>query len=162
VSNVIQLPYYTLRDIEPVCADLRAGRGAFILLGDSPTAFIEVAGPKGLPSWWFLCNAAYPQLSLRTSYEAPPLAVAEANRAFPGGLDEIAAKAEPLIGEAATGLRALLAAVREATATMRFRVPTVAEVVTEEGQPSFAAWASCLPLGVLQRCLDRSRRSRAA
>ena len=35
-------------------------------------------------------------------------------------------------------------------------------LVVEEGEPSFAAWASCLPLGVLQRCIDRSRRSRAA
>ncbi len=162
MTNVIQLPYYGVRDIEPLCADLRAGRGAFVLLGESPVAFLEVAGPKGLPAWKLLCNAPYPQVSLRTSFDGPPLVLAEANRAFPGALDEIAAKAEPLIGEAAPALRALLAGLRETSATLRFRVPSVAEFAAEEGEPSFAAWASCLPLGVLQGCIARARRIRSA
>ena len=95
MTNVIQLPYYGVRDIEPLCADLRAGRGAFVLLGESPVAFLEVAGPKGLPAWKLLCNSPYPQVSLRTSFDGPPLVLAEANRAFPGSLDEIAAKVGP-------------------------------------------------------------------
>ncbi len=162
MTNVIQLPYYGVRDIEPLCADLRAGRGAFVLLGESPVAFLEVAGPKGLPAWKLLCNAPYPQVSLRTGFDGPALVVAEANRAFPGALDEIAAKAEPLIGESAPALRALLAGLRETSATLRFRVPSVAENVAEEGEPLFAAWASCLSLGVLQRCIERARRVRSA
>ena len=160
MSEII-LPHRWASDVDGVCADLRAGRGAFVLINEQIPAFLLLAGPKGLPGWSLLCTSPVPHLELRT-LDGRTLAEAAANRAFPAGLDEIATQAEPLVGAAAPTLRALLAAVRATTETMRFRVPTVPEFVVEEGEPSLAAWASCLPLGVLQRCLDRSRRSRAA
>ncbi len=158
----INLPHRRAEDLDGVCADVRAGRGALVLINESAPAFLQLAGPKGLPGWTLLCNAPYPEVLLRSIPDGRILAEAAANRAFPAGLDEIATKAEPLVGAAAPTLRALLAAVRATTETMRFRVPAVAELVAEEGEPTLGAWASCLPLGVLQRCLDRARRPRRA
>lgn len=158
--NEIILPHRLAADVDAVCADVRAGRGALVVIDERAPAFLLVAGPKGLPGWSLFCTSPVPHLELRT-LDGRTLAEAAANRAFPAGLDQIAATAESLVGDAAPALRALLAAVRATTETMRFRVPTVAEVVVEEGEPSLAAWASCLPLGVLQRCLDRSLRKAA-
>lgn len=160
MSEII-LPHRPAADVAGVCADLRAGRGAFVLLDDHTPAFLLLAGPKGLPGWSLLCSSPVPHLELRT-FDGRTLAEASANRAFPAGLDEIAAKAEPLVGTGAPSVRALLAAILATTETMRFRVPAVGEYVIEEGEPSLAAWASCLPLGVLQRCIDRARRPRKA
>ena len=159
--NEVILPHRFATDIEGVCADVRAGRGAFVLVDEGVPAFLLLAGPKGLPGWSLFCTSPVPHLELRT-FDGRTLAEAAANRAFPAGLDEIATKAEPLVGSAAPTLRALLAAVRATTETMRFRVPVVAEYVVEEGEPSFGAWASCLPLGVLQGCIARARRVRSA
>lgn len=160
MSEII-LPHRLATDIDGVCADVRAGRGAFVLIDERVPALLLVAGPKGLPGWSLLCTSPVPQLELRT-LDGRTLAAAAANRAFPAGLDEIAAQAQPFVGPAAPTLRALLDAVRSTTETMRFRVPAVGEYVIEEGEPSLAAWASCLPLGVLQRCIDRARRLRKA
>ena len=160
MSEII-LPHRLAADVDGVCADLRAGRGAFVLFDEHTPALLVLAGPKGLPGWSLFCTSPVPHIELRT-LDGRTLAEAAANRAFPAGLDEIAPHAEALVGSAAPTLRALLAAVRATTETMRFRVPSVPEFVAEEGDPSFAAWSSCLPLGVLQRCLDRARRSRAA
>lgn len=156
------VPYHDARDVAAICADLRVGRGAYVLFGTSTAAFLEVAGPKGLPAWSFLCNAPVPQLCLRTDPDGEPLVVAAASRGFPRALDEIAAKASPLLGDQTPALRALLAALLGTAATMRVRVPAVAEIVTEEGEPTLSAWASCLPLGVLQRCIDRAVKIRSA
>lgn len=159
--SAIVLPYRRAEDVDAVCADVRSGRGALVLLTDTTPALLLLGGPKGMPWWPFYGRTPVPFLELR-ALDGSTLAEASANRAFPAGLDEIAAKAEPLVGSGAPSVRALLAAILATTETMRFRVPVVGEYVVEEGEPSFAAWASCLPLGVLQRCLDRSRRSRAA
>jgi hypothetical protein len=159
--NEIILPHRLATDIVGVCADVRAGRGALVVVDERVPVFLLLAGPKGLPGWSLFCTSPVPHIELRT-LDGRTLAEAAANRAFPAGLDQIVAKAEPLLGDdAAPALRALLAAVRATTETMRFRVPVVAEYVVEEGEPSFGAWASCLPLGVLQQCLDRSRRKAA-
>ncbi len=158
--NEIILPHRLAGDVEGVCADVRAGRGALVVIDERAPAFLLVAGPKGLPGWSLFCTSPVPHIELRT-LDGRTLAEAAANRAFPAGLDQIATQAEALVGDAAPALRALLAAVRATTETMRFRVPVVAECVVEEGEPSLAAWSSCLPLGVLQRCLDRSLRKAA-
>ena len=155
------VPHRRADEVDEVCADVRAGRGALVLVSDTAPLLLLLTGPKGMPWWPHFGVSPVPALDLRT-LDGRTLAEAAANRAFPAGLDEIAAQALPFVGPAAPTLRALLDAVRSTTETMRFRVPTVPEFVVEEGEPSLAAWASCLPLGVLQRCLDRSRRSRAA
>lgn len=160
MSEII-LPHRLATDIDGVCADVRAGRGAFVLVDERVRAILLLAGPKGLPGWSLFCTSPVPHLELLT-LDGRTLAEASANRAFPAGLDEIAAQAEPLVGSGGPSVRALLAAILATTETMRFRVPTVGEYVLEEGEPSLAAWASCLPLGVLQRCIDRARRTRAA
>ena len=155
------LPYRRADEVDALCADVRAGRGAVVLVSDTTPLLLLLSGPKGMPWWPHFGVTPVPALDLRT-LDGRTLAEAAANRSFPTGLDEIAAQALPFVGPAAPTLRALLDAVRLTTETMRFRVPAVAEFVVEEGEPSFAAWSSCLPLGVLQRCMDRSRRSRAA
>ena len=162
MTNVIQLPYRDAREVDAICADVRSGRGAFVTFGTSQGAFLEVAGPKGLPGWKLLCNAPIPQVLLHQLEPGVPLATAAANREFPRGLDDLATKAAPLLGDETPFLQALLAAIQETTATMRFRVPSVSEIVEEEGEPLFGAWASCLSLGVLQRCIERARRVRSA
>lgn len=162
MNNVLELPYHDARDIDAICADVRGGRGTFVTFGTSQGAFLEVAGPKGLPAWKLLCNAPVPHLFLHRLEPGGPIASAAANRDFPKGLDEIATWGEALLGDEAPILRALLAAVRRTTESMRFRVPLVAEIVAEEGDPSPVAWASCLPLGALQAAIQKATRIRAA
>ncbi len=155
------VPHRRADEVDAVCADVRAGRGALVLVSDTAPLLLLLSGPKGMPWWPHFGVSPVPALDLRT-LDGHTLAEAAANRAFPAGLDEIAAQAQPFVGPAAPTLRALLDAVRSTTETMRFRVPAVHEFVVEEGEPLFAAWASCLSLGVLQRCIERARRVRSA
>lgn len=147
-------------------ADIRAGR-SFLVTYDHPdgVGWLDVLGPEGMrggpQDGEFV--APVPTVRLWQPGGGPaPLAIAAANRAFPLELDRLAERARPLVRDEYPTLVLLLAAVREATAGLRFRVPTVGESVTEQGIPTLAPWASCLPLGVLERCLDAARRRRLA
>lgn len=150
------------RIIDNIRGIVRSGHGALVTFDGSPDAVLELAGPKGMHPGGDLCAAPVPTIRLWATWGGPPLAVAAANQNFTAALGTVAERAKPLVGSEHEALLALLLAVREVTDGMRFRVPLVGEVVTEEGEPSFAAWASCLPLGVLQRCIDRARFARAA
>ena len=162
MNNVIQLPPHHARIIDNIRGVVRSGYGALVTFDGSPDAVLERAGPKGMHPGGELCAAPVPTIRLWATWGRAPLATAAANQNFTAALGTVAERARPLVGNEHPSLLALLLAVREVTDGMRFRVPLVGEVVSEEGEPSFAAWSSCLPLGVLQRCLDRARRSRAA
>lgn len=152
--------------LEALGADVRAGHSCIVTY-DHPdgVGWLDVFGPNGMRGG---CDdgaftAPVPTVRLwRPGGGAAPLAVAAANRAFPLELDRLAERARPLVRHEYPTLVVLLTTIREATSGLRFRVPTVGEIVTEEGAPALASWASCLPLGVLERCLDAARKSRLA
>ena len=143
-----------LRAIAPVRAAVREGRSLFCCF-EQPigTTRLDLLGPNGMIGGshdGFLC-AAVPTLRLWSpTATARPIALAAANKDFPAGLDAIARRAAPLIGDELPLLLAVLAVVREETAGMRFRIPSVGDAVTAAGRPSIAAWASALSLADIQ------------
>jgi hypothetical protein len=150
------------RIIDNIRGIVRSGHGALVTFEGSPDTVLELAGPKGMHPGGDLCAAPVPTIRLWATWGGAPLAVAAANQNFTVALGTVAERARPLVGNEHRALLALLLAVREATDGMRFRVPVVGEVVTEEGDPSPAAWSSCLPLGALQAAIQRATRIRVA
>lgn len=113
---------------------------------------LEVLGPKGLrPGGGDLFTAPVPTVQLWSPTSCQrPIAKAAANRDFPAGLDTVATRAAPLVGHELPVLLALLTALRDETATMRFRIPSVGDLVTSTGRPTASAWATALSLGDVQ------------
>ncbi len=142
------------RAIAPVRAALREGRSLFCCF-DRPTGTtrLDLLGPNGMIGGsddGFLC-ASVPTLRLWSpTATTRPIALAAANKDFPAGLDTIARRAAPLIGDELPLLLAMLAAVQEETAGMRFRTPNVGNLVTSSGRPTAAAWMSALSLADIQ------------
>lgn len=152
--------------LDSLRADLRAGHSCIVTY-DHPdgVGWLDVFGPAGMRGGGDDGSFVAPVPTVRLWQPGgglAPLAVAAANRAFPLELDRLAERARPLVRDAYPTLVVLLAAIREAASGLRFRVPMVGESVTEEGAPALAPWASCLPLGVLERCLDAARKGRLA
>ncbi len=152
-STVIQHHARLLDDVRSL---VRSGHGAIVTFGSPTGTVLELAGPKGMHPGGELCAAPVPTVRLWATWGDVPLAVAAANQDFPAGLATVAEHAGPLVGGDLPALLALLAAVREVTDGMRFRVPTVGDAVIEEGVPTAAAWASCLPLGALQAAIVKA------
>ena len=150
------------RILDDIRGTVRSGHGAIITFGSPTGTVLELAGPKGMHPGGELCAAPVPTIRLWATWGDVPLAVAAANQDFPAGLAAVADRAGPLVGDDLPALLALLAAVREVTEGMRFRVPTVGDDVTEEGVPSAAGWASCLPLGALQAAIAKASTLRRA
>ena len=142
------------RAVGPVRDAVRAGR-SMLWCFDHPTGTtrLDLMGPNGMiggASDGFLC-APVPTLRLWSpTATARPIALAAANKDFPAGLDAIARRAAPLIGDELPLLLAMLAAVQEETAGMRFRTPNVGDLVTSSGRPTAAAWMSALSLADIQ------------
>jgi hypothetical protein len=142
------------RVVGPVRDAVRAGRSMFCCF-DHPngTTRLDLMGPNGLlggASDGFLC-APVPTLRLWSpSAMCRPIAQAAANKDFPAGLDAIARRAAPLIGDELPLLLAMLAAIQEETAGMRFRTANVGALVTSSGRPTAAAWMSALSLADIQ------------
>lgn len=113
---------------------------------------LEVLGPKGLrPGGGDLFTAPVPTVQLWSPTSCQrPIAKAAANRDFPAGLDTVATRAAHLVGHELPVLLALLAALRDETASMRFRIPSAGDLVTSTGRPTVSAWATALSLGDVQ------------
>ncbi len=154
------------RLLETLGTDVRAGRSCIVTYEHPDgVGWLDVFGPNGMRGGGDdgAFTAPVPTVRFwRPGGGTAPLAVAAANRAFPLELDRLAERARPLVRDEYATLVLVLATIREATSGLRFRVPLVGEVVTEEGDPSPAAWASCLPLGALQAAIQRATRIRAA
>ena len=142
------------RAVVPVRAAIRDGRSLFCCF-DQPvgTTRLDLLGPNGMIGGAdddFL-RASVPTLRLWSpTATARPIALAAANKDFPAGLDAIARRATPLIGDELPLLLAVLAVVREETDGMRFRAPNVGGLVTSSGRPTAAAWMSALSLADIQ------------
>lgn len=152
--------------LDTLRTDVRAGRSCIVTY-DHPdgVGWLDVFGPEGMRGGPRdgAFTAPVPTVRLwQPGGGVAPLAVAAANRAFPLELDRLAERARPLVRDEYPTLVLLLATIRETTSGLRFRVPMVGESVTEEGAPALIPWASCLPLGVLERCLDTARKGRLA
>lgn len=157
---------FSLAFLDTLRADIRAGR-SFLVTYDHPDGlgWLDVFGPEGMRGGPQDGDFVAPVPTVRLWQPGggtAPLAIAAANRAFPLELDRLAERARPLVRHGYPALLLLLATVREATSGLRFRVPSVGDSVTEEGTPALGPWASCLPLGVLERCLDSARKGRLA
>jgi len=142
------------RAVHPVRAAIRAGRSMFCCFDRANgTTRLDLLGPNGMIGGsddGFLC-APVPTLRLWSpTAAARPIALAAANKDFPSGLDTIARRAAPLIGDELPLLLAMLAAVQEETAGMRFRTPNVGDLITSTGRPTAAAWMSALSLADIQ------------
>ena len=148
---------YFARAIVPVRAALREGRSLFCYF-DQPngTTRLDVMGPNGMMGGacdGFLC-APVPTIRLWSpTATARPIVLAAANKDFPAGLDAIARRGAPLVGDELPLLLAVLNVVREETAEMRFRVPAVGDRVTSAGRPTAEAWASALSLADIEAAL---------
>ena len=148
------------RAVGPVRDAIRAGRSMFCCF-DQPngTTRLDLLGPNGMIGGsddGFLC-ASVPTLRLWSpTATARPIAQAAANKDFPSGLDAIARRAAPLIGDELPLLLAMLAAIREETASMRFRSPNVGDLVTSSGRPTAAAWMSALSLADIQAAVFKA------
>ena len=141
------------RHVETLRDAVRAGR-ALLYAFERPegSTRLEVLGPNGMAGGAhdFLV-APVPTLRLWSpSATNRPIAIAAANRDFPVALETIAKRAAPLVGHELPILLALLAAVREETAGMRFRSSTVGDLITSRGRPTGAAWMSALSLADVQ------------
>ncbi|MFZ5477354.1 MAG: hypothetical protein ACOZNI_11325 [Myxococcota bacterium] len=145
------------RAIAPVRAAVREGR-SLLCCFDQPigTTRLDLLGPNGMiggSNDGFLC-APVPTLRLWSpTATSRPIALAAANKDFPAGLDAIARRAAPLIGDELPLLLAMLAAIQEETAGMRFRVPAVGDRITSSGRPTAVAWASALSLADIETAM---------
>ena len=148
------------RAVGPVRDAVRSGRSMFCCF-DHPngTTRLDLLGPNGMiggSNDGFLC-ASVPTLRLWSpTATSRPIAQAAANKDFPSGLDAIARRAAPLIGDELPLLLAMLAAIREETASMRFRSPNVGDLVTSSGRPTAAAWMSALSLADIQAAVFKA------
>jgi hypothetical protein len=142
------------RVVEEVRELVRSGYGALVTFEAPGAPWLEIAGPNG-PGGDFLA-APVPTLRLRAQGEGSPLAIAAVNDNFPAGLNAIAERARPFVGDEFPALLTLLGAIREASGVKRSRVPTVGACVTETGTPDPHAWMSCLSLGDLQAAVLRA------
>ena len=148
------------RAVAPVRTAIRDGRSALFCF-DQPigTTRLDLLGPNGMSGGnrdGFLV-ASVPTLQLWSPTSTHrPIAKAAANADFPAGLDAIARRAAPLVGDELPLLLAMLAAIREETAGMCFRVPTVGDAVTSTGRPTAAAWMSALSLADIQAAMLKS------
>jgi hypothetical protein len=142
------------RAIAPVRAAVREGRSLFCCF-DQPngTTRLDLLGPNGMiggSNDGFL-YASVPTLRLWSpTAMARPIAQAAANKDFPAGLNTIARRAAPLLGDELPLLLAMLVAVQEETAGMRFRSPNVGDLITSSGRPTAEAWMSALSLADIQ------------
>lgn len=145
------------RAIAPVRAAVREGRSLFCCF-DQPSGNtrLDLMGPNGMLGGardGFLC-APVPTLRLWSpTATSRPIALAAANKDFPLGLDAIARRGAPLVGDELPLLLAVLNVVREETAGMRFRVPAVGDGVTSSGRPTAQAWASALSLADIEAAM---------
>jgi len=147
------------RAVQPVRLALRTGRSMFCCF-DQPngTTRLDLMLPNGMlgADDGFMA-APVPTLRLWSpTATTRPIALAAANKDFPAGLDAIARRAAPLIGDELPLLLAMLAAVQEETAGMRFRAPSVGEMITSSGRPTAAAWMSALSLADIQAAVFKS------
>ena len=148
------------RAVGPVRDAVRAGRSLFCCF-DQPngTTRLDLLGPNGMIGGsddGFLC-APVPTLRLWSpTATARPIVLAAANKDFPAGLDAIARRAAPLVGDDLPLLLAMLAAVQEETAGMRFRSPNVGDLITSSGRPTAAAWMSALSLADIQAAVFKA------
>ena len=146
--------------VGPVRHAVREGRSMFCCF-DHPngTTRLDLLGPNGMiggSNDGFLC-ASVPTLRLWSpSATSRPIALAAANKDFPAGLDTIARRAAPLIGDELPLLLAMLAAIHEETAGMRFRTPNVGDLVTSSGRPTAAAWIAALSLADIQAAVYKA------
>ncbi len=148
------------RAVQPVRAAIRAGRSIFCCFDHANgTTRLDLLGPNGMSGGsndGFLC-ASVPTVRLWSpTATARPIAQAAANKDFPAGLDAIARRAAPLIGDELPLLLAMLAIVREETAGMDFRTPNVGDLVTNSGRPTAAAWMSKLSLADIQAAVVKA------
>lgn len=148
---------FIARHVDLLRTTVRAGHALLYTFDhdDGATVRLDVLGPKGLaPAGGDFLTAPVPTVQLwsPTSVQRP-IVRAAANRDFPAGLDTIARRAAPLVGDDLPILLALLGALREETANMRFRIPTVGARVTSAGVPSVEAWASALSLADIEAAL---------
>ena len=139
--------------VDPVREAVRSGRSLICFFDRAEgSTRLEVLGPKGMIGCAdeFL-TAPVPTLRLWSPQASnQPIATAAANKGFPDALEVLARRARPLVGDELPFLLAILSAVREETARMRFRVPSVGEMVTANGRPTLAAWGAALTLGDMQ------------
>ncbi len=148
------------RAVGPVRDAVRSGRSMFCCF-DHPngTTRLDLLGPNGMiggSNDGFLC-ASVPTLRLWSpTATSRPIAQAAANKDFPSGLDAIARRAAPLIGDELPLLLAMLAAIQEETASMRFRSPNVGDLITSSGRPTAAAWMSALSLADIQAAVFKA------
>lgn len=142
------------RAVAPVRVALREGR-SLLCCFDRPEGLtrIDLMGPNGMTGGGddgFLV-APVPTLRLWSpTATSRPIAIAAANKDFPEALDALARRATPLVGDALPMLLAMLTVVREETAGLRFRIPTVGSAVTASGRPSIGGWSVALSLADIQ------------
>lgn len=145
--------------VAPVREAVRAGRSLICFFDRAEgSTRLEVLGPKGMVGGAdeFL-TAPVPTLRLWSPQASnQPIATAAANRGFPEALEALARRARPLVGDELPFLLAILSAVREETANMRFRVPSVGDLVTASGRPTLAAWGAALTLGDMQSAVYKA------
>jgi len=148
---------FIARHVDLLRATVRAGHALFYTFDrdGGATTRLEILGPKGLlPSGGDFLTAPVPTVQLWSPTACQrPIAKAAANHDFPAGLELIAKRAAPLVGDELPILLALLGALRDEAAAMRFRIPTVGERVTSRGIPSVEAWASALSLADIESAL---------
>ena len=60
------VPHRRADEVDAVCADVRAGRGAFVLVSDTAPLLLLLSGPKGMPWWPHFGVSPVPALDLRT------------------------------------------------------------------------------------------------
>lgn len=148
------------RAVGPVRDAVRAGRSMFCCFDQANgTTRLDLLGPNGMMGGandGFLC-ASVPTLRLWSpTATTRPIALAAANKDFPAGLDAIARRAAPLIGDELPLLLAILAAIQEETAGMRFRPPNVGDLITSSGCPTAGAWLSALSLADIQAAVFKA------
>ena len=148
---------FIARHVELLRATVRAGHAMLYTFDrtDGSSTRLDVMGPKGLrPGGLDFLTASVPTVQLWSPTATQrPIAKAAANRDFPAGLDAIAKRAAPLVRDELPILLALLAALRDETAGMRFRVPSVGEMVTSRGRPTSDAWASALSMADIEAAM---------
>lgn len=142
------------RAVAPVRVALREGR-SLLCCFDRPEGLtrIDLMGPNGMTGGGDDAFLVAPVPTLRLwspTATSRPIAIAAANKDLPEALNAFARRATPLVGDELPMLLAMLAVVREETASMRFRIPSVGDTVTASGRPGIAAWASALSLADIQ------------
>ena len=153
---------FVARHVAVLRSALAEGRGLFYAFDaeDGTSTRVEVMGPRGMRGGGDdagMLVAPVPTVRLWSpGAQARPLAVAAANRNFSEGLDVLAKRARPLVGDEFAVLLALVATIKEAAPRLRPRMPKVPMAFTTSGAPSVSAFASCLGLGDLEESIVRA------